>query len=172
MRNYQEFGEFGPCPGTSPYLAVQKRMAIGFTTEVRQVVACASDKAREADADARTAERIAENISRLVAPLTELRRTGEEMNHAYKVLKDLSAALKPGAFPKWLTLRRSRALLIHASRLLEQMSGGRYTLAELYDENAEWRPGESRARRHAWSDRNPGKLAQPTPTRPNGYWRS
>ncbi len=111
-------------------------MAIGFTTEVRQVVACASDKAREADADARTAERIAENFSRLVAPLTELRRTGEEMNHAYKVLKDLSAALKPGAFPKWLTLRRSRALLIHASRLLEQMSGGRYTLAELYDENS------------------------------------
>ena len=112
-------------------------MAIGFTTEVRQVVACASDKAREADA--RTAERIAENFSRLVAQLTELRRTGEELNHAYKVLKDLSAALKPGAFPKWLTLRRSRALLIHASRLLEQMSGGRYTLAELYDENAEWR---------------------------------
>jgi DNA repair protein SbcC/Rad50 len=87
------------------------------------------------DADARTAERIAENFSRLV----ELRRTGEEMNHAYKVLKDLSAALKPGAFPKWLTLRRSRALLIHASRLLEQMSGGRYTVAELCDENAEWR---------------------------------
>lgn len=77
-----------------------------YAADPDQVVACASDKAREADADARTAERIADNFSRLVAPLTELRRTGEELNHAYKVLKDLSAALKTGAFPKWLTLRR------------------------------------------------------------------
>ena len=77
-----------------------------YAADPNQVVACASDKAREADADARTAERIADNFSRLVAPLTELRRTGEELNHAYKVLKDLSAALKTGAFPKWLTLRR------------------------------------------------------------------
>ena len=104
-----------------------------------QVVACASDKATEADVEARAAERAAEDFSRLVAPLTQLRRTGEELSLAHKVLKDLSAALKPGAFPKWLTLRRSRALLIHASRLLEQMSGGRYAFAELDDENAEWR---------------------------------
>jgi exonuclease SbcC len=103
------------------------------------VVACASDQATEADVEARAAERAAEDFSRLVAPLTQLRRTGEELSHAHKVLKDLSAALKPGAFPKWLTLRRSRALLIHASRLLEQISGGRYTFAELDDEDAEWR---------------------------------
>ena len=77
-----------------------------YAADPDQVVVCASDKAREADADARTAERIANNFSRLVAPLTELRRTGEELNHTYKVLKDLSAALKTGAFPKWLTLRR------------------------------------------------------------------
>jgi len=37
MRNYQEFGEFGPCPGHLVLLSVQKRMAIGFTTEVRQL---------------------------------------------------------------------------------------------------------------------------------------
>jgi exonuclease SbcC len=104
-----------------------------------QVVACASDKATEADVEARAAERAAEDFSRLVAPLVQLRRTGEELSLAHRVLKDLSAALKPGAFPKWLTLRRSRALLIHASRLLEQMSGGRYAFAELDDENAEWR---------------------------------
>ena len=104
-----------------------------------EVVACASDKATEADVEARASERAAEDFSRLVAPLTQLRRTGEELSLSHKVLKDLSAALKPGAFPKWLTLRRSRALLIHASRLLEQMSGGRYTFAELDDENAEWR---------------------------------
>lgn len=104
-----------------------------------QVVACADDKATEADVEAHAAERAAENFSRLVAPLTELRRTSEDVNLAHRVLKDLSAALKPGAFPKWLTLRRSRALLIHASRLLEQISGGRYAFAELDDEDAEWR---------------------------------
>jgi DNA repair protein SbcC/Rad50 len=104
-----------------------------------QVVACASGKATEADVEARAAEQAAENFSRLVAPLAELRRTGEELSLAHKVLRDLSAALKPGAFPKWLTLRRSRALLIHASRLLEQMSGGHYAFAELDDEDAEWR---------------------------------
>jgi exonuclease SbcC len=104
-----------------------------------QVVACASDKATEADVEARAAERAAENFSRLVAPLIQLRRAGEELSLAHRVLRDLSAALKPGAFPKWLTLRRSRALLIHASRLLEQMSGGRYAFAELDDENDEWR---------------------------------
>ena len=104
-----------------------------------QVVACSSDKATDADVEAHAAKRAAENFSRLVAPLTELRRTSEEVSLAHKVLKDLSAALKPGAFPKWLTLRRSRALLVHASRLLEQMSGGRYAFAELDDEDAEWR---------------------------------
>ena len=103
------------------------------------VVAYASDQATEADVEARAAQHAAEDFSRLVAPLTQLRCTGEELSHAHKVLKDLSAALKPGAFPKWLTLRRSRALLIHASRLLEQMSGGRYAFAELDDEDAEWR---------------------------------
>ena len=104
-----------------------------------QVVASAGDKAIDADVEARAAERAAEDFSRLVDPLTQLRRTGEDLNLAHRVLKDLSAALKPGAFPKWLTLRRSRALLIHASRLFEQMSGGRYAFAELDDEDAEWR---------------------------------
>jgi exonuclease SbcC len=89
--------------------------------------------------EARAAERAAKDFARLVVPLTRLRHTAGELTLAHKVLKDLSAALKPGAFPKWLTLRRSRALLVHASRLLEQMSAGRYAFAELDDENAEWR---------------------------------
>lgn len=103
------------------------------------VVARAEHNATEADVEARRAERDADDFARLVAPLTQLRSTGEELTLAYRALKDLSAALKPGAFPKWLTLRRSRALLAHASRLLEQMSSGRYAFAELDDENAEWR---------------------------------
>lgn len=104
-----------------------------------EVVACAADQAAEEDAEARVAKQTTDAFARLVAPLTRLRQGGEELTLVYKVLKDLSAALKPGAFPKWLTLRRSRALLVHASRLLEQMSGERYAFAELGDENAEWR---------------------------------
>jgi exonuclease SbcC len=104
-----------------------------------QVVECAADQATEAEVEARAAERTAEDFALLVDPLTRLRHTGDELNLAYKVLRDLSAAMKPGAFPKWLTLRRSRALLVHASRLLEQISGGRYAFAELDDEDAEWR---------------------------------
>jgi exonuclease SbcC len=107
--------------------------------EPDEVVAYAADRAAEEDAEARAAKRTADDFERLVAPLTRLRQGGEELTLVYKVLKDLSAALKPGAFPKWLTLRRSRALLVHASRLLEQMSGERYAFAELSDENAEWR---------------------------------
>src|SRR5262249_53299856 len=91
-----------------------------------QVVARAEAEATEAEVNARTAQRAADDFAKLSAPLTRLRDAGEELNLAYKVLKDLSAALKPGAFPKWLTLRRSRALLVHASRLLEQMTSGRY----------------------------------------------
>jgi len=104
-----------------------------------EVVACAADKAAEEDAEARAAKRTADDFAPLVAPLTQLQRSGEEVTLAYKVLKDLSAALKPGAFPKWVTLRRSRALLVHASQLLKQMSGERYAFAELGEENAEWR---------------------------------
>ena len=111
----------------------------GCPADPEQVVARAEGEATEAEVKARTAERSADDFARQVAPLIRLRRIGGDLNLAYKVVQDLSAALKPGAFPKWLTLRRSRALLVHASRLLEQMSGGRYAFAELDDENAEWR---------------------------------
>jgi exonuclease SbcC len=103
------------------------------------VVQHAAGKATDAEVEARTAGRAAADFARLVAPLTALRTMSGELDLTHKVLKDLSAALKPGAFPKWLTLRRSRALLIHASRLFGQMSGGRYAFAEIGDENAEWR---------------------------------
>jgi exonuclease SbcC len=95
--------------------------------------------ATEAEVEARAAGRAAEDFARLVAPLAALRHVSGELDLVSRTLRDLSAALKPGAFPKWLTLRRSRALLIHASRLFEQMSGDRYAFAELGDENAEWR---------------------------------
>lgn len=103
------------------------------------MAACTDEKATDADVDARVAERRAGGFARLVVPLIRLRHASDELDLSFKVIKDLSAALKPGAFPKWLTLRRSRALLVHASRLLEQMSCGRYAFAELDDEDIEWR---------------------------------
>ncbi|MGH8931834.1 MAG: SbcC/MukB-like Walker B domain-containing protein, partial [Egibacteraceae bacterium] len=53
-------------------------------------------------------------------------------------LTDLSAALKPGAFPKWLTLRRSKALLAVASTLLGDITRDRYGFADIDAEDAEW----------------------------------
>jgi DNA repair protein SbcC/Rad50 len=103
------------------------------------VVEHAADKATEAEVDARTAAMAADDFVRLVGPLAALQRARNQLDLTHKALRDLSAALKPGAFPKWLTLRRSRALLIHATRLFGQMSGGRYAFAEIGDENAEWR---------------------------------
>jgi DNA repair protein SbcC/Rad50 len=108
------------------------------TLDADMVVQRAGSRATDADVEARTAAVAVEDFARLVAPLAALRRTRDELDLTHRVLKDLSAALKPGAFPKWLTLRRSRTLLIHASKLFEQMSGGRYAFAEIGDESAEW----------------------------------
>lgn len=108
-------------------------------TDHEQVVAHTAAIATEAEGDSHVARGDANEFAQLVTPLTELQRTGTELTNLHNVMTDLSAALKPGAFPKWLTLRRSRALLVHASSLLVQMSGGRYAFAELDDEAAEWR---------------------------------
>ena len=54
------------------------------------------------------------------------------------MFSDLEAALKDGAFLKWLTLRRSRSLLIHASGILEKMSQGRYAFMEPENELDRW----------------------------------
>jgi DNA repair protein SbcC/Rad50 len=104
-----------------------------------EVVERARENATEAEVEARAAERSARDFSLVVGPLIRLRRTADELLRTHRALKDLSVALKPGAFPKWLTLRRSRALLVHASRLLEQMTTGRYAFAELDDDTGEWR---------------------------------
>jgi DNA repair protein SbcC/Rad50 len=55
------------------------------------------------------------------------------------VVSDLAAALQPSRFPKWLTLKRSRTLLVYASKLLGEMTGDRYAFADLDDETSEWR---------------------------------
>jgi exonuclease SbcC len=70
--------------------------------------------------------------------VAELRAAASELEDRYHALADLAAALKDGAFPKWLTLRRSKLLLVHASRLLSEMSGQRYAFADLDDDAGQW----------------------------------
>jgi exonuclease SbcC len=70
--------------------------------------------------------------------VAELRAAASDLEDRYLALADLAAALKDGAFPKWLTLRRSKLLLVHASRLLSEMSGQRYAFADLDDDAGQW----------------------------------
>ncbi len=101
------------------------------------------EAARERAEDARHVERAARREEeRFVAVKDEVRRLRallEQAEARERALGDLKDALKPGAFLKWLTLRRSRELLVHASRKLEEISGGRYAFADPGDGEVEWR---------------------------------
>lgn len=92
--------------------------------------------------DARFAERAAakdaEGFAAIVDDLRRLRELLAEIGERERSLRDLDDALKPGAFPKWLTMRRSRSLLVHASRMLGEMSGGKYAFAEPGETDAQW----------------------------------
>jgi len=88
---------------------------------------------------ARDAQRARDAFAAVLDDVLELRNTADEVAALELALGDLDAALKPGAFLKWLTLRRSRDLLVYASRMLEEMTGGRYSFADPGDhEDQEW----------------------------------
>ena len=93
--------------------------------------------------DARSRERIAryeaEGFATIAPHLRELRTLSGEITRKRAALQDLADALKPGRFLKWLTLRRSRELLIYASRKLREVSGGRYSFVDPQDTDEHWR---------------------------------
>ena len=95
----------------------------------------AAESARYA---ARTARTAAAEFAAKVDHVAALRELLGEVEERERALSDLAAALKDGAFLKWLTLRRSRNLLVHASRTLEQISNGRYAFVEPADETHRW----------------------------------
>ena len=95
----------------------------------------AAESARYA---ARTARAAAGAFAAKVDHVAALRELLGEVEDRERALSDLAAALKEGAFLKWLTLRRSRNLLVHASRTLEQISNGRYAFVEPADESDRW----------------------------------
>ncbi len=87
-------------------------------------------RATDARYAARNAERDRDAFAAIFDDLLELHRTASDAADLERALGDLDAALKPGAFLKWLTLRRSRALLIAASQVLTEITGGRYAFAD------------------------------------------
>ena len=99
--------------------------------------------ARAAADDARFAERRAreeaERFAALVEDVQQLRTLLAAVREKECALGDLEDALKPGAFLKWLTLRRSRRLLVHASRMLEEMTGRRYSFVDPGETEEQWR---------------------------------
>ncbi len=86
--------------------------------------------ANEAEYAARDAERARANFTAILDDILDLHRTAREVSDLERALGDINAALKPGAFLKWLTLRRSRDLLVYASRMLMEMTGDRYAFAD------------------------------------------
>ena len=102
------------------------------------VVAGARAAAESARYTARMAQESAGAFASVVDHVAELRQLLADVEERERALSDLEAALKAGAFLKWLTLRRSRSLLVHASRMLEQISDGRYAFVEPADEFDRW----------------------------------
>ena len=107
--------------------------------EPDSIVEAARAAANEAGFQARQKENDARQFARIVDDIQNLCALCRQAVDKELALSDLENALKPGAFPKWLTLRRSRDLLVHASRMLGTMSGGRYAFVDPHDTDTQWR---------------------------------
>ena len=94
------------------------------------LVRSTGEAATNAEVEARQATQARDDFAAKLDDLLSLRRTADKVAALQLALSDLDAALKPGAFLKWLTLRRSRGLLVHASKLLEDMTANRYSFAD------------------------------------------
>ena len=102
------------------------------------VVAAARARADDARFEARRAGEAADGFAAIADDVEGLRGLLQEVDERALALADLEDALKPGAFLKWLTLRRSRRLLVHASRMLGEMSGGRYAFVDPGEAEEQW----------------------------------
>ncbi len=104
-----------------------------------EVVASAQARAREAGYEERTARKEEERFARIAGPVRRLLDLLRDVTRKRDALAGLADALKGGQFLKWLTLRRSRNLLIHASEKLKEVSGGRYAFVEPEEPDDPWR---------------------------------
>ena len=103
------------------------------------LVHTAENAANNARYRARRATELRDAFAEIIDDVIRLRTLTDEVVALERVLGDLDAALKPGAFLKWLTLRRSRDLLVHASRMLGEMSGGKYAFVDPGEAEDQWR---------------------------------
>lgn len=103
-----------------------------------RVVAAIAATVDDATFEERTARRAAEAFRNRLPALTALMGAAADLDARVLALADLAAALRDGAFPKWLTLRRSRRLLVHASRLLSEITADRFAFADLDDADSQW----------------------------------
>ena len=111
-------------------------------TDVRDldaIVDRARSKANDARFEERSARKSAEDFAAIIDDVRHLRTLLVQVEDKERALGDLEGALKPGAFLKWLTLRRSRRLLVHASRMLGEMSGGKYAFVDPGETEDQWR---------------------------------
>ena len=106
--------------------------------DIEDVVRSTRARAEDARFEERGARESAEHFAAIVDDVHGLRALLREVQDKERALEDLEDALKPGAFLKWLTLRRSRRLLVHASRMLHEMSRGRYAFVDPGDTEEQW----------------------------------
>ena len=102
------------------------------------VLDAARAKAEDARFEARRAGEAADGFAAIADDVEGLRGLLHEADERALALADLEDALKPGAFLKWLTLRRSRRLLVHASRMLGEMSAGKYAFVDPGETEEQW----------------------------------
>ena len=120
---------------------LSRRLAAGgedLPEEFPAIVRRAQEAAESARFDARSAQEQAAAFAAKADHVAALRKLLGEVEERERALSDLASALKEGAFLKWLTLRRSRSLLVHASRTLEQISNGRFAFVEPAGELDRW----------------------------------
>ena len=103
------------------------------------VVAAARAQANDAGFSEQRARESAGRFAAIIGDVQQLRALLHEAEAKERALGDLEDALKPGAFLKWLTLRRSRRLLEHADRMLGEMSGGKYSFVDPGETEEQWR---------------------------------
>ena len=84
------------------------------------------------------AERAVRDFAKRRTTIGKLDRSVERATKLRERLSEAERALKPGGFPKWLTLRRSRTLLRQANTHLERMSRGRYAFVDPEETREQW----------------------------------
>ena len=88
---------------------------------------------------ARQAESSASAYRKRIPEIRKLERTAADVDQRLGQLREIAKSLKSGAFPKWVTLRRSTELLRHASGKLKQMTRGRYAFRDPRDTEEQWK---------------------------------